>query len=135
MKQLLTSLIAACTIVTAAGPSPDPVITLEGVAKAAKLSAERKATIAPQVKALNTRLEQMVATKAAEKTAQARPNHGPGHVRPSHDDPMMKELHELMQQLSPEQRAALHEYLHAQLKAAGLEIPLNWQHGNHGSMR
>ena len=132
MKKLLASLIAVCAILTAAGPGPDPVITLDGVAKAAKLSAERKAAIAPQVKALNTRFEQMVATKANAKTPHARPNHGPDHVRPNHDDPLMKELHELMQQLSPEERAALHEYLHAQLKAAGLDIPLDGKHGNHG---
>jgi Spy/CpxP family protein refolding chaperone len=74
----------------------------------------------------------MVAAKAAAKTPQATREHGPDHVRPGHDDPMMKELHELMEQLTPEQRAALHEYLHAQLKAAGIEMP-NLHHGKHGS--
>jgi hypothetical protein len=126
MRKQLLALGMLMLVLVAATPAPDPVITLDGVSKAARLTPELRTALAPQVKALNAKLEKMVALRAeARKANQA---HSPEH------DEVMKAIHEIMKQLDEEQRAALHEYLHAQMKAAGIEIPQHPRHhGTHGT--
>jgi hypothetical protein len=124
-------LLAAMTMVLAAAAPPDPVITLDGVSSAAKLSAELRTAVAPKVKSLNTALEHIVAGKTGAPSA------GPEQrvrthqeMKARHDD-IHKLIQELMQRLDPEQRAALHEYLHGQMRAAGIELPAHHGPGMH----
>ena len=125
MRKQMLALAVLTTVLVAAAPAPDPVITLDGVSAAAKLTPELRTALAPQVKALNARLEKMVAIRA-EARKSSDPHNGDLHE-------VMKAIHEIMKQLDPEQREALHEYLHAQMKAAGLEIPHHPRHhGTHG---
>ena len=127
-KQLLALLVAP--IVLAAARGPDPVITIEGVSAAAKLSPSARAALAPKVKSLNAMLQKMIPAhkEALKATGTQRDHH---ELMKEHHD-LMTELHEVMKQLSPEQRAALHEYLLAKCKEAGIEIPAEWQqrHGH-----
>jgi hypothetical protein len=118
MRKHLLGLALVLPVLLAAAPGPDPVITLDGVSAAARLSPQKRAAIAPQVKALNARLEKMVEVRLAAKagTAKAADPHCDLHE-------VMKGIHELMEQLNEQERQALHEYIHAQLKAAGIEIP------------
>ena len=88
-KQLLALLVAP--IVLAAARGPDPVITIEGVSAAAKLSPAARAALAPKVKSLNAMLEKMLpAHKEAAKAA--------GTQRADHHE-LMKEHHDLMTEL------------------------------------
>jgi hypothetical protein len=123
-KQLLALLVAP--IVLAAARGPDPVITIEGVSAAAKLSPAARAALAPKVKSLNAMLEKMLpAHKEAAKAAGTQRADHHELMKEHHD--LMTELHEVMKQLSPEQRAAVHEYLLAKCKEAGIEIPAEWR--------
>jgi hypothetical protein len=49
------------------------------------------------------------------------------HASPRIHEECMKLHHEIMQQLEPEQRAAYTEYVHQQMKAAGLD-PAQFHH-------
>jgi hypothetical protein len=114
MRKSLLALAALTTVLVAATPGPSPVITLEGVSAAAKLSPELRATLAPQIEALNARLEKMVAIKgdASKASEQER----------AYTNDAMKDIHEIVKQLDPEQRAAFFEYLHGQMKSAGIHM-------------
>ena len=118
----------------AAARGPDPVITIEGVSAAAKLSPAARVALAPKVKSLNAMLEKMLpAHKEAARAAGTQQADHHELMKEHHE--LMTELHEVMKQLSPEQREALHEYLLAKCKEAGIEIPAEWQkrHG-HGEV-
>jgi hypothetical protein len=122
MRKQLAVLAILMGVGTAAGPGPKPVITLDGVSAAARLSPELRAAIAPQVKALNATLEKMVALKASSKANPQQRAHGHEAMKGSHDD--HKQLHEeIIKLLDPEQQAAFFKYLHEQMKAAGIDVP------------
>jgi hypothetical protein len=116
-----------------AAPGPKPVITLEGVSAAAKLSPELRASIAPHIKSLNARLEKLAELQSKASTSQeAQPAHTHEMMQGMHE--AMQGLHEIVQQMTPEQRASFHEYLHARLKAAGIPTTdlLRHHRGTHG---
>jgi len=129
-KQLLAVAVLATTLVAAAA-GPNPIITLAGATAAAKLTAQQQAALAPRVEALNTALTKVVTAQAsvangtAEQRAQVHAS-----LRGIHEE-CMKLHHEIMQQLEPEQRAAYMEYVHQQLKAAGLD-PAQFHHSHGG---
>lgn len=110
--------LALAGLIVAAGPAAPPVITLDGLATAAKLSPATKAAIAPQVMALNAAFEKLVAYRAANPKATK--------AQLSED---LKDLHEelmrlhdtLMKTIDPAQHAACLQYMHEAMKAAGLE--------------
>ena len=127
MRKQLLALAALTTVLVAAVPGPDPVITLDGVSKAANLTAELRAAIAPAVKALNAKLEKIVAIQTAvAKASQEQIAELHNQATKIHEEceKLHEEIHKL---LTPEQRAALHEYLHGRMKEAGIQMP----HGQH----
>jgi hypothetical protein len=127
MKQQLMALVASTTLLVAAAPAP-PVITLDGISVAARLSPELRTAIAPHVKALNAGLERIVALQAglSKATAEQRAQKHEA-MKTMHED--CRKLHEeIVEQLDPEQRAAFFQYLHEQMKAAGIQMP----HPPHG---
>jgi hypothetical protein len=127
-RQLLLAALAGTLI--AALPAPDPVITVEGAAAAAKLGPELRAALAPRITALNQRLEQVRAVRTASVRAtpaeQTRLHASLGGI---HEE-CMKLYQEISGQLDAGQREAFMAYLHAQLKAAGLE-PAHLHGGAH----
>src|SRR5262245_61185162 len=136
MKMRWTMLGVLTAGLVAAAPGPDPVITLEGVSAAVKLSPELRAALAPQVKALNTHLEKMVAVQAGARQATPQQRAELKAALKAHHDECSELLHEMVKQMDPEQRAAFHQYIHEQLKAAGIELPMdhkNHDHGEHSS--
>lgn len=121
MKKRLVAVAVLTSVLVASSPGPTPVITLDGVSAAAKLSPELRAALAPQVKALNASLEKMVALKAAPKATAQQRAHVHDSMKGIHED--HEKLHEaIITQLDPEQRAAFFKYLHEQMKAAGLDL-------------
>jgi hypothetical protein len=133
------TLLAATLI--AAAPAPKPIITIDGISSALNLDATSRAAIAKQVTALNTGLVKFVAlhrsyaTATSEKRAQLMREMADIHAQ-------CKALHDaIVQQLDPTQQAAYFAYLHAQMKAAGIDIG-QFQHGgmmpdgmpDHGAM-
>jgi hypothetical protein len=121
-----TILLAAALI--AAAPAPKPVITLDGIATAVKLDATARAAIAKQVAGLNAGLMKIAAMHrsyaAASSTQRAQ------LLREMTDiHQQCKALHDaIVQKLDPEQQAAYFAYLHAQMKAAGIDMS-QFQHG------
>jgi hypothetical protein len=127
-------------VLVAAGPGPDPVITVAGTSAAVKLSAAQRDALAPRVKALDAALQKAVAAKAASVKAasvkagsagSARAAAGQGtvaHVSMEvvHEE-CMRLYHEIGEQLDPAQREAFMAYLHQQMTAAGLD-PVEIQH-------
>ena len=71
MRLQLLATAALATALVAATPGPEPIITLDGVGAAARLTPELRSAIAPQVTALNTALEKVV---AAHKRGAAAPH-------------------------------------------------------------
>jgi hypothetical protein len=131
MRKQLTVLGMATMVLIAAAPAPAPIITMEGVSAAVKLSPELRAALAPHVKALNTRLEGIVALQASARKAGADQHARLHEAMKAHHDECQKLLHEMIKQMDEEQRAAFHQYLHEQLKAAGIELPKDHGHGAH----
>ena len=99
----------ALALVMLAAPSK-PVITVDGVAAATHISQTTRAAIAANVKALNAKLEQVVAQTPSDDQLQA-----------IHEQCMA--IHDaIAAQLSPEEQHAFLVYLHAQMKAAGIDV-------------
>jgi len=131
MKKQLLAVAALAGTLIAALPGPDPIITVAGAAKAAKLSSEVRASLAPRIEALNAAFQKVVAVQSVSEHAasQERPHeHGTSQQGPqSHasldgiHEECMRLYHEISQQLDPEQQEAFAAYLHAQLKAAGID--------------
>jgi hypothetical protein len=135
MRKVL-ALVVLAMIPLAATPGPSPIITLDGVSAAAKLSPELRTAVAPRVKALNAMLEKVAAARAnAPKAKAERATHTHGALDAHHDE-FSNAIREITKQLDPEQRAAFYEYLHAQLKAAGIEVPDHGpgDHPRHGEI-
>jgi hypothetical protein len=121
MKPRLTSitlglLLAAST----AFATPRPVITVDGVAAAARLQPATRDAIAPKIVALNAQLE---------KVRDAKPT-----------DTDLRAVHEaclalrdaIASQLDEGQRTAFVAYLHAQMDAAGIDYKkFHGQHHEH----
>jgi hypothetical protein len=131
MRMRMMALGALATVLVAAAPGPSPVITMEGMSAAVKLSPELRAALAPQVKALNAHLEKIVAVHTGARKATAQQRAEIHEALKAHHDECKQVLHEMIKQMDPEQRAAFHQYLHEQLKAAGIEIPMDHDHGAH----
>src|SRR5262245_56740725 len=107
------ALAAMIMMPLAAARGPEPVITLDGVSAAAKLSPELRAAVAPKVKALNAMLEKAAASSKAPKATTERSAHEHGPLDAQHEE-FSKLIREITQQMDPEQKAAFYEYLHAQ---------------------
>jgi hypothetical protein len=114
MRKQLLALASLSIVLVAATPRPDPVITMKGVDEAVVLGTELRTAIEPRIEALNATLEKVAAGRAETPEAV--------HERRARMHEAMDGIHEIMKQLDPEQRAAFHAYLIAQLKAAGIEI-------------
>lgn len=121
-----TILLAAALI--AAAPAPKPIITIDGVTAAVKLDATTRAAIAKQVEGLNAGLVKFVALHRSYATASGTQREK--LMRDMSDiHQQCKALHDaIVQKLDPEQQAAYFAYLHAQMKAAGIDIS-QFQHG------
>ena len=120
MRMQLLALAVGSMVLVAAMPGPEPVITVAGVSEAVQPSPQLRAALDPQVATLNATLEKIVAIEGESPEA--------AHERRARMHEAMDGIHEIMKQLDPEQRAAFHAYLIAQLKAAGIPIP----HAGHG---
>ncbi|NJD09919.1 MAG: hypothetical protein FIB01_05550 [Gemmatimonadetes bacterium] len=131
MKTKLLAVALLAGTMAAALPGPDPIITVDGAAKAAKLSSELRALLAPRIEALNAAFQELSAAQGRseqETPAQLPHRHGtaPSGPRPHVSvDGMIEECmrlyHEIGQQLDPAQQEAFAAYLHAQLKVAGFD--------------
>ena len=117
MRRLLATLVVAVAALTAAVPAP-PVITIDGLAAAAKLTPAARSSLAPRVAAFNASLEKLVAWQQAnpKATAQQRAT----GLREIHEA-LMKQHQSLMEGIDPAAHAACHAYIMEQLKAAGLD--------------
>ena len=115
LSVLTTVLVASASASAGFAGSADPIITVDGLSTAAKLSAELRTTLAPKIKELNARFEKIV-TVLAEQGKGSKQHNAEMHEA-------MKGIHEIMKQLDPDQRAAVHAYLLGQLKAAGIQMP------------
>jgi hypothetical protein len=120
MRKQLLALASLVIVLAAAMPGPEPVISMKGLGDAVALSTELRAGLEPKVKALNATLEKL-ATIKTETPADVRARQAGMHEA-------MAGIHEIMMQLDPEQRAALHAYLLARFEAAGIQI----HHPGHG---
>jgi hypothetical protein len=114
MRNQLLALASLSIVLVAATPLPDAVITMKGVDEAVVLGTELRKAIEPRIEALNATLEKIAAIGSDTPAAV--------HERQTRMHEAMDGIHEIMKQLDPEQRAAFHAYLIAQLKAAGIEI-------------
>jgi len=141
MQRRYPGMILLAATLIAAAPAPKPVITIDGLASAVNLDATSRAAISKQVTALNAGLVKFVALHrsyadaSSEKRAQLMRDMTDIHTQ-------CKALHEaILQKLDPTQQAAYFAYLHAQMKAAGIDIG-QFQHGgmmpdsmpDHGAM-
>jgi hypothetical protein len=134
-KQLLAVALLAVTMIAAAR-GPDPIITVDGAAAAAKLSPEQKAALAPQLTALNAGLGKVAAAVKTSHTATAEQRAKVHASLQGVHEECMRLYHEIIQQLDPEQRAMFVAYLHQQLEAAGIDpVQLHGAgHPGHGAM-
>jgi hypothetical protein len=114
MRKQLLALTSLSIVLVAAAPRPDPVITMKGVDVAVVLGTELRTALEPRIEALNATLEKIAATRSETPEG--------AHERRARMQEAMDGIHEIMKLLDPEQRAAFHAYLIAQLKAAGIEI-------------
>ena len=122
MHTRIPGMIALAAVLVAAAPAPRPVITIDGVAAAVKLAPTTKAAIEKQIVALNeglvkvVDLQQKAAKGSAAEQAQAKMDMGDLHAH-------CMALHDaIIKQLDPAQREAFFTYLHAQMKAAGIDM-------------
>ncbi len=122
MRTRLAAPLLFSIILAAAAPAPKPVITLSGVATAAKLDATTSNSIAKQVTGLNKGLVSFVALhKSWESASAADRAKIEGDMKELHQHCMA--LHdEIVKNLTPDQRTAFYEYIHAQMKAAGIDM-------------
>ena len=122
MKRYLPVLALLAMPLIAAKSVEKPVLSLDGVAAAVKLAPETRAAIAPHITALNAGFEKIVKLHAtyakADKQQRTRLHED---MRAIHE-----ECHAHFQQvaslLTPEQQEAFKEYVHAQMKAAGIQM-------------
>jgi hypothetical protein len=119
-KRLLTATLLA-TVLIAARPGPEPVITVDGAAAAAKLSPQLKVALAPRLTALNAGLEKVAAAVKTSHTATVEERTRTHASLQGVHEECMKLYHEIAAQLDPEQRDAFVAYLHQQMKAAGID--------------
>ena len=141
MRRGFAGLTLLAIALVAAAPAPRPVITIEGVTTAVKLDATVRVAITKQVAGLNAGLEKFVALHSSYAKAS-----GTQRDKLQRD---MTDLHEkckalhdaIAQKLDPAQREAFFAYLHAQMKAAGVDLS-QMEHGgmmpdgahDHGAM-
>ena len=129
MRRGFPGMILLSVALIAAAPAPKPVITIDGIATAVKLDATTRSAIAKQVAGLNAGLVKIVAlhrsyaTASEAQRAQLMRDMSDIHTQ-------CKALHDaIVQKLDPDQRAAYFAYLHAQMKAAGIDVS-QFQHGD-----
>jgi len=118
MRTRLALVFALAGTMIAAAPAAPPVITLDGIAAAAKLTPAAKAAIAPSVTALNAAFEKLAAYHSAHPKATH--TEMAADLKGLHEE-MMKQHDVLMRNIDPMQHAACLKYMHERMKAAGLE--------------
>ena len=128
MQRSFPGIILLAAALIAAAPAPKPVITISGIATAVKLDGTTRAAIAKQVEGLNAGLVKVVAIHRSYATASSTQREQlMREMADIHEQ--CKALHDaIVQKLDPEQQAAYFAYLHAQMKAAGIDIS-QFQHG------
>ena len=122
MKRYLPVLALLALPLVAARAPEKPVISLDGVAAAVKLAPATRAAIAPHIAALNAGFQKIVTLHAQDAKANA------AERARIHEDvrALHEECHARFQEaaklLTPEQQDAFYEYVHAQMKAAGIQM-------------
>lgn len=122
MRKAIPGITLLAAVLMAAAPAPKPVITISGVTAAVGLDASVRATIAKNVAGLNAGLETIVALHRSYSTAS--PAERERIVRDMTDiHAKCKAMHDaIVAVLDPTQQKAYFAYLHAQLKAAGIDM-------------
>lgn len=109
MKRMMQVLALTILTATVAFAAPKPVITVDGVAAAAKLQPAKRAAISQHIVALNAKLEKMRDVKTDED------------LRALHEQCLA--IHDMIvKQLNDDERQAFYAYLHAQMAAAGIDV-------------
>lgn len=114
--------LALAVFLAAAAPAPKPVITLDGITAAVKLDATARSAIAKQVAGLNAGLVRIVSMYRAYPTASTRQREQLQRDLKAVHERCLTLHNEIIQTLDPTQRTAFYEYLHAQMKAAGIDV-------------
>ena len=122
MRMRFPGTLALAVFLAAAAPAPRPIITLDGVTTAVKLDATARSAIAKQVDGLNTGLVKIVTMYRAYPTASAKQREQLHRDMKAIHDRCLALHDEIIKTLDPAQRAAFYQYLHAQLKAAGIDV-------------
>ena len=122
MRMRFPGTLALAVVLAAAAPAPKPVITLDAIASAVKLDATERSAIAKQVDGLNAGLVRIVALYRAYPAASATQREQLQRDMKAIHDRCLALHNEIVRTLDPAQRAAFYEYLHAQMKAAGIDV-------------
>ena len=130
MKRQLLTLALLVVGLTAATTVKEPIVTIAGIEAAAKISDKVKSAITPKVLKLDERLQKIAAFhqtyKKADDATRAKMHEDAQKI---HEE-CMKLLQEITAEMTPEQKEAFINYLHEQLKAAGVD-PSHFA-GRHG---
>ena len=109
-RRVLGAVLGVLVAVSTASAGPKTVITVDGVAAATRISATYRDAVAAKIVSLNAHLEKIRDAKPTKT-----------QLTDIHDECLA--LHDMIvKQMDDEQRHAFAQYLHAQMKAAGIDV-------------